>query len=77
MRNPSPVRGLAAYRKSLGESQTVFWDRFGATQAGGSRYEREQPMPPPPRCSCWRSLPKPAEKSMRRQMNEYTKQPRL
>lgn len=46
-RKQSPLEDLMAYRKSLGESQTVFWDRFGVTQAGGSRYEREHAMPAP------------------------------
>lgn len=47
VRAQRPLKGLRAYRKSLGESQTVFWDRFGVTQAGGSRYERAQAMPAP------------------------------
>jgi DNA-binding transcriptional regulator YiaG len=33
------------YRKALGESQGVFWQRFGVTQSGGSRYESGRTIP--------------------------------
>jgi len=39
---------IAGFRKALGESQTEFWNRFGLTQSGGSRYEtsgRDVPVP--------------------------------
>lgn len=43
----SALENLKKYRLSLGESQTEFWQRFGLTQPGGSRYEGEQPIPKP------------------------------
>lgn len=43
----SPLKDLRAYRESLGENQTTFWNRFGATQSGGSRYESGREMPVP------------------------------
>ncbi|PLX76734.1 MAG: hypothetical protein C0607_03470 [Azoarcus sp.] len=33
------------YRRSLRESQAVFWGRLGVTQSGGSRYESGRDMP--------------------------------
>ncbi len=33
----------------LGENQSVFWQRFGVTQSGGSRYESGRSMPKPVR----------------------------
>lgn len=38
---------IAAYRTSIGESQTVFWARYGVTQSGGSRYESGRTIPQP------------------------------
>lgn len=43
----SVLENLKKYRLSLDESQTEFWQRFGLTQPGGSRYEGEQPIPKP------------------------------
>lgn len=43
----SPLKGLRAYRESLGENQTTFWNRFGVTQSGGSRYESGRALPAP------------------------------
>lgn len=37
------------YRKVLGESQGVFWQRFGVNQSGGSRYESGRTIPKPVR----------------------------
>lgn len=41
----SPLKDLRAYRESLGENQTTFWNRFGVTQSGGSRYESGRGLP--------------------------------
>ena len=38
-----------SYRKALGESQGAFWQRFGVTQSGGSRYESGRTIPQPVR----------------------------
>jgi len=43
----SPLKDLRAYRESLGENQTTFWNRFGVTQSAGSRYESGREMPAP------------------------------
>lgn len=43
----SPLKDLRAYRESLGENQTTFWNRFGVTQSAGSRYESGREMPVP------------------------------
>lgn len=42
----NPLKDLRAYRESLGENQTTFWNRFGVTQSGGSRYESGRDLPP-------------------------------
>lgn len=42
-----PLRNLESYRRTRGESQTVFWSRFGVTQSGGSRYESGRVVPLP------------------------------
>jgi len=34
-----------ALRRSLGISQADFWERLGVTQSGGSRYEKDRPIP--------------------------------
>lgn len=43
-RNPSRLARLlsdvGAYRWQLRMNQTEFWTRYGATQSGGSRYEK-------------------------------------
>ena len=38
---------LRKHRKTTGESQNLFWARFGVTQSRGSRFEKgaEIPMP--------------------------------
>ncbi len=46
-RKTNPLDDLTAYRERLGESQAVFWARFGVTQSGGSRYERGRELPTP------------------------------
>lgn len=38
---------IRQYRKSRKETQGEFWNRFGLTQPGGSRYEGEQKIPLP------------------------------
>jgi DNA-binding transcriptional regulator YiaG len=43
------LNDILAYRKSLGENQNVFWQRFGVTQSGGSRYESGRNIPRPVR----------------------------
>jgi len=40
---------IAAYRKARSESQSEFWQRFGVTQSGGSRYESGRSVPKPVR----------------------------
>lgn len=36
-----------AYRKHLGMTQADFWELFGVTQSGGSRYENGRSMDVP------------------------------
>ena len=36
-----------AYRKQLGMTQADFWELFGVTQSGGSRYETGRSMDVP------------------------------
>jgi DNA-binding transcriptional regulator YiaG len=43
------LNDIVAYRRVLGENQSVFWQRFGVTQSGGSRYESGRSMPKPVR----------------------------
>ena len=38
---------LRQYRKSINETQVEFWNRFGLTQPGGSRYEGDQQIRAP------------------------------
>jgi DNA-binding transcriptional regulator YiaG len=38
---------LRDYRKSLRESQSSFWSRFGVTQSRGSRFEMGAEVPSP------------------------------
>lgn len=38
---------IKKYRKSRKETQSTFWNRFGLTQPGGSRYEGDQKIPLP------------------------------
>jgi hypothetical protein len=40
---------VMAYRRALGENQSIFWTRFGVTQSGGSRYESGRNIPKPVR----------------------------
>lgn len=35
------------YRQKHGYSQTLFWETFGVTQSGGSRYEGGRAIPEP------------------------------
>lgn len=41
----NPLKDLRAYRESLGENQSQFWERFGVSQSGGSRYESGREVP--------------------------------
>lgn len=43
----SPLDDVAGYRKRLGQTQDQFWPRFGVSQASGSKYESDSPMPLP------------------------------
>lgn len=43
------IDDMASYRHALGENQSVFWQRFGVTQSGGSRYESGRGIPRPVR----------------------------
>lgn len=38
---------FASERKSLGLNQRDYWQRYGVTQSGGSRYESGRPTPRP------------------------------
>lgn len=38
---------LVAMRKARNENQSEFWQRFGCTQSGGSRYEAGRDLPRP------------------------------
>lgn len=38
---------LKAIRKKIGLNQADFWQRFGITQSGGSRYESGREVPEP------------------------------
>lgn len=40
---------IASFRRKLGENQQEFWQRFGVTQSGGSRYETGRSLPKPVR----------------------------
>jgi predicted transcriptional regulator len=40
---------IASFRRKLGENQHEFWQRFGVTQSGGSRYESGRALPKPVR----------------------------
>lgn len=52
-----------ALRVAEGQTQAIFWRRFGVTQSGGSRYEAGRPMPKPLRMllALERGLATPAE----------------
>ena len=43
------LNDIVGYRNALGENQTTFWQRFGVTQSGGSRYESGRTIPKPVR----------------------------
>ena len=43
------LNDILGYRNALSENQTTFWQRFGVTQSGGSRYESGRNMPRPVR----------------------------
>lgn len=48
MTNDEILNDIKSYRKNiLGETQTVFWKRFGLTQPGGSLYEKGLKIPAP------------------------------
>lgn len=36
-----------ASREARGETQAPYWNLFGTTQSGGSRYENDRPIPNP------------------------------
>lgn len=38
-------KSITAYRNALGMNQSRFWNLFGATQSGGSRYEAGREIP--------------------------------
>ncbi len=46
-RKKSEVPNFASERKSLGLNQKDYWERYGVTQSGGSRYESGRPTPRP------------------------------
>jgi predicted transcriptional regulator len=41
------INDLVNERKALGLNQSDYWERYGVTQSGGSRYETGRPMPRP------------------------------
>lgn len=41
------LHDIQSYRTARGENQCQFWQRFGVTQSGGSRYENGRTIPPP------------------------------
>ena len=41
------LANLKEFRTVRGENQKDFWERFGATQSGGSRYEAGRELPNP------------------------------
>lgn len=43
----NPCDNVKATRLKTGLNQTSFWDPFGVTQAGGSRYENGRKIPLP------------------------------
>ena len=47
---------LKVYRTKLGMIQAPFWNRFGVTQSGGSRYESGRDMPEPLKMLFWLRL---------------------
>jgi hypothetical protein len=53
LRKIKPVKlnlnDIPGYRQVLGENQSAFWQRFGVTQSGGSRYESGRTIPRPVR----------------------------
>ena len=36
------LKDIGNYRKATGLNQSQFWNRFGVTQSGGSRYETQR-----------------------------------
>jgi transcriptional regulator with XRE-family HTH domain len=44
---------LKAFRNKQGMTQAPFWNRFGTTQSGGSRYESGREMPDPLKMLFW------------------------
>lgn len=47
-KQPKPsLDNLRAVRLARGENQKQFWQRFGVTQSGGSRYETSRDIPVP------------------------------
>ena len=50
VKRPGLARIIAApacYRVACAQNQTEFWQRFGCTQSGGSRYESGRDLPEP------------------------------
>jgi transcriptional regulator with XRE-family HTH domain len=39
------LKDVGNYRKASGLNQSQFWNRFGVTQSGGSRYETGRNLP--------------------------------
>lgn len=51
--NIPSISGAAVLYKKLGLNQSQFWQPFGVTQSGGSRYETNRNSPAPVvACSC-------------------------
>lgn len=47
-KQPKPsLKNLLEVRRARGENQAQFWNRFGVTQSGGSRYETGRNIPVP------------------------------
>lgn len=47
------LKDIGTYRKAKGLNQSQFWNRFGVTQSGGSRYESGRSLPRPVAVLVW------------------------
>ncbi len=46
-RKKAKIYDLTSERKALGFNQRDYWERYGVTQSGGSRYESGRAIPKP------------------------------
>ena len=54
-RRPKPFdqADVVPSRKASGLNQSEYWNRFGVTQSGGSRYESGRAIPTPTKMLIW------------------------